>query len=74
MDLARALQPLVYVLAPVLVYQGKVLRRNIQQSCSGNAEPRRTSGRAMMSARRPALHRANGRDKPCSPTHDARPG
>ena len=29
MDLARALQPLVYVLAPVLIYQGMVLRRRI---------------------------------------------
>jgi lysophospholipase L1-like esterase len=29
MDLARALQPLVYVLAPVLIYQGRVLRRRI---------------------------------------------
>jgi lysophospholipase L1-like esterase len=29
MDVARALQPLVYVLAPVLIYQGMVLRRRI---------------------------------------------
>jgi len=29
MDLARALQPLVYVLTPVLIYQGMVLRRRI---------------------------------------------
>jgi uncharacterized Fe-S cluster protein YjdI len=32
------------------------------------------AGREMVPARRPALHRANGRDKPCSPTHDPRPG
>ncbi|MGD0377184.1 MAG: SGNH/GDSL hydrolase family protein [Streptosporangiaceae bacterium] len=29
MDLARALQPLAYVLAPVLIYQGRGLRRRI---------------------------------------------
>jgi hypothetical protein len=29
MDLARAMQPLAYLLAPVLIYQGKGLRRRI---------------------------------------------
>lgn len=31
MDLARAMQPLAWLLAPVLLYQGNSLRRRIPQ-------------------------------------------
>ena len=35
MDLARAVQPLAYVLAPVLIYQGKGLRQRSPAVASG---------------------------------------
>jgi hypothetical protein len=45
MDLARAVQPLVYLLAPVLIYQGKGLRRRMVRLPEA-ADPARTAAGA----------------------------